>query len=118
MHLRSRTALSRASGIIAILLQFNAKTHTADPACAKNTVERCAAQRTPGPIGAPPSHWLVQSGLANVENIAAIAGVDVVHVGCNHLLSDMGKPGAFGDPEIVDAIERVIAVCALYGTMP
>jgi len=60
----------------------------------------------------------VQSGLANVENIAAIAGVDVVHVGCNHLLSDMGKPGAFGDPEIVDAIERVIAVCALYGTMP
>jgi len=56
-----------------------------------------------------------REGLANVEEIAAIAGVDVVHVGCNDLLSDMGKPGAFGDPEIVDAIEHVIAVAGAHG---
>jgi 2-keto-3-deoxy-L-rhamnonate aldolase RhmA len=34
-------------------------------------------------------------GLGNVDEIAAVEGVDVLHVGCNDLLTDMGKPGAF-----------------------
>ena len=54
-------------------------------------------------------------GLANVDEIAAVEGVDVLHVGCNDLLTDMGKPGAFGDPEIVVAIERVIAAAKAHG---
>src|SRR5215510_10314097 len=54
-------------------------------------------------------------GLANVEEIAAVDGVDVLHVGCNDLLAAMGKPGAFGDPIIVAAIERVIAACKAKG---
>jgi len=54
-------------------------------------------------------------GLANLEDIAAVDGVDVIHVGCNDLLVNMGKPGAFGDPEIVAAIERVIAVAEAHG---
>jgi 2-keto-3-deoxy-L-rhamnonate aldolase RhmA len=54
-------------------------------------------------------------GLANVEAIAAVDGIDVLHVGCNDLLTAMGKPGAFGDPEIVAAVERVIAVAAQNG---
>jgi len=54
-------------------------------------------------------------GLANIEEIAAVAGVDVLHVGCNDLLAAMGKPGAFGDPEVVAAVERVIAVAAAQG---
>jgi staphyloferrin B biosynthesis citrate synthase len=54
-------------------------------------------------------------GLANVEEIAAVDGVDVLHVGCNDLLAAMGKPGAFGDPMIVAAIERVIAACKAKG---
>ena len=48
-------------------------------------------------------------GLANVEAIAAVDGVDVVHVGCNDLLTAMGLPGKFGCPEIMAAMERVIA---------
>jgi staphyloferrin B biosynthesis citrate synthase len=56
-----------------------------------------------------------REGLANVEAIAAIEGVDVLHVGCNDLLADMGKPGAFGDPEIVAAVEQVIAVAHAHG---
>jgi 2-keto-3-deoxy-L-rhamnonate aldolase RhmA len=56
-----------------------------------------------------------REGLANVEQIAAVEGVDVLHVGCNDLLTAMGKPGAFGDPEIVAAVERVIAVCKANG---
>jgi 2-keto-3-deoxy-L-rhamnonate aldolase RhmA len=56
-----------------------------------------------------------REGLANVEGIAAVDGVDVIHVGCNDLLTAMGKPGRFGDPEIVAAVERVIAACARSG---
>ena len=56
-----------------------------------------------------------RAGLANLEEIAAVDGVDVIHVGCNDLLFDMGKPGAFGDPEIVDAIDRVIAAAKANG---
>jgi staphyloferrin B biosynthesis citrate synthase len=54
-------------------------------------------------------------GLANVDEIAAVDGVDVLHVGCNDLLTAMGKPGAFGDSAIVAAIERVIAACRAQG---
>ena len=56
-----------------------------------------------------------REGLANFEEIAAVDGVDVLHVGCNDLLAAMGKPGAFGDPEVVAAVERVIAVAQANG---
>jgi staphyloferrin B biosynthesis citrate synthase len=55
------------------------------------------------------------AGVKNMEAIAAVEGVDVVHFGCNDLLVDMGKPGAFGDPEIVATLERGIAVCRAHG---
>lgn len=54
-------------------------------------------------------------GLANVEAIAAVDGVDVIHVGCNDLLTAMGLPGKFGCPEIVAAIERIIAAAKKHG---
>lgn len=47
-------------------------------------------------------------GLNNVEEIAAVPGVDVLHVGSNDLLANMGKPGKFDDPAIVAAQDRVI----------
>lgn len=56
-----------------------------------------------------------REGLDNVEAIAAVDGVDVVHVGSNDLLLDMGMPGQFGSPEHVAAIDRVIAACAAHG---
>ena len=54
-------------------------------------------------------------GLENVEEIAAVPGVDVVHVGTNDLLVNMGKAGRFDDAEIVAAQERVNAACAAHG---
>ena len=54
-------------------------------------------------------------GLENVEEIAAVPGVDVVHVGCNDLLTALGKPGAFGDPVMMAAVRRVIAACKTNG---
>ena len=56
-----------------------------------------------------------REGLANVEEIAAVDGVDVVHVGSNDLLTSMGKPGRFGDPEIVEAVEKVIRAAKAHG---
>jgi staphyloferrin B biosynthesis citrate synthase len=54
-------------------------------------------------------------GLANVEEIAAVDGVDVLHVGCNDLLADMGKPGTFGSPEMIAAVEKVMAAAKANG---
>ena len=54
-------------------------------------------------------------GLDNVEAIAAVKGVDVIHVGSNDLLVNMGKPGQFDDPEIVAAQERAIAAAKAHG---
>lgn len=56
-----------------------------------------------------------REGLENVEAIAAVDGVDVVHIGSNDLLVDMGKPGQFGDPEHIAAVDRIIAACAASG---
>jgi 2-keto-3-deoxy-L-rhamnonate aldolase RhmA len=56
-----------------------------------------------------------REGLKNIEEIAAVDGIDVLHIGCNDLLVDMGKPGAFGDPEVVSAVERIISVTVANG---
>ena len=57
-------------------------------------------------------------GVRNVEEIARVDGVDVIHIGANDLLTSMGKPGAFGDPEGAAAIARVISVAAANGRIP
>jgi 2-keto-3-deoxy-L-rhamnonate aldolase RhmA len=54
-------------------------------------------------------------GLANVEEIAAVVGVDVLLVGLTDLLTSMGKPGALGDPEAMAAVERIAAACKASG---
>jgi 2-keto-3-deoxy-L-rhamnonate aldolase RhmA len=54
-------------------------------------------------------------GLENVEAIAAVDGVDVLHLGSNDLLANMGKPGKFDDPVLVAAQQRLIAACRKHG---
>jgi len=57
-------------------------------------------------------------GVRNVEEIAKVEGVDVIHIGANDLLTAMGKPGAFGDPEGAKVIDHVISVAAASGKIP
>jgi staphyloferrin B biosynthesis citrate synthase len=54
-------------------------------------------------------------GMENIDAIAAVKGVDVLHIGSNDLLANMGKPGKFDDPALVEAQERVIAACRKHG---
>src|SRR5882672_4070559 len=54
-------------------------------------------------------------GLENVEAIAAVPGIDVLHLGTNDLLAAMGKPGKFDDPAIVAAQERLIKAARANG---
>ena len=56
-----------------------------------------------------------KEGLENVEAIAAVDGVDVVHVGSNDLLTALGRPGTFGSPEHIAAVDRVIAAARAHG---
>lgn len=55
-------------------------------------------------------------GLSQVEAIAGVEGVDVLHIGCNDMLVNMGLPGAFGSPEIMAAIDKVIEACRANAT--
>ena len=59
-----------------------------------------------------------REGLDNVEEIAAVEGIDVIHVGSNDLLTGLGMPGAFGSPEHIAALDRVIAAAKAHGKIP
>ena len=56
-----------------------------------------------------------KEGLDNIEAIAAVDGVDVIHIGTNDLLNALGKPGQFDDPILVSALDRAIAAAAKHG---
>jgi len=57
-------------------------------------------------------------GLKNLEEIAAVDGIDVIHVGSSDLLTAIGKPGAYGCPEHIAALDRVLAVSKAHGKIP
>ena len=56
-----------------------------------------------------------QEALENLEAISRIDGIDVLHVGSNDLLLDMGKPGQFDAPDLIAAQNRVIELAAANG---
>jgi 4-hydroxy-2-oxoheptanedioate aldolase len=50
------------------------------------------------------------AAVENIEAIAAVDGVDVLNIGTSDLSQSMGKPGAKDDPELIQMLERVLAV--------
>lgn len=54
-------------------------------------------------------------GLANIEEICATPGIDVIHMGTNDFAASIGKAGKFDDPEVVAAQARVIEVARKHG---
>jgi 2-keto-3-deoxy-L-rhamnonate aldolase RhmA len=54
-------------------------------------------------------------GLENVEQIAALEGIDVLWIGHFDLTNSMGIPTQFSHPDYLRAVERVVAACARFG---
>lgn len=54
-------------------------------------------------------------GVRNVEAIAKVTGVDVLHVGTNDLAVNMGKPGLLDDPQVTEALDHVIRTARANG---
>jgi 2-keto-3-deoxy-L-rhamnonate aldolase RhmA len=54
-------------------------------------------------------------GLRNTEAIAAVKGVDVVHLGTNDLLVGLGLGGQFDHPAAAEAQDRIIAAAKANG---
>jgi len=49
------------------------------------------------------------------EEIAAVEGVDLIMIGTNDFLADIGLPGQFESPRVTEAYARTIAACRRYG---
>src|SRR5207244_7144451 len=55
------------------------------------------------------------AGLDNLDEIAAVDGIDCLWVGHNDLAIQMGIPGQFTSPRFVDAVKRVADVAERRG---
>jgi 2-keto-3-deoxy-L-rhamnonate aldolase RhmA len=49
-------------------------------------------------------------GLKNIETIGAVPGIDGLYLGMGDMLISMGKAGQSDDPEIFEALHRLVAV--------
>jgi 2-keto-3-deoxy-L-rhamnonate aldolase RhmA len=56
-----------------------------------------------------------RAALDNIEDIAAVPGVDVIHIGTNDLSTDLGHPGELTHPDVLAAIARVAKACKANG---
>ena len=55
------------------------------------------------------------AGLAEVEAIAAVPGVDALWLGHFDLTNFMGIPGAFRHPQYLAAVRRIVNACTAHG---
>jgi 2-keto-3-deoxy-L-rhamnonate aldolase RhmA len=55
------------------------------------------------------------ASLEATEEIVAIEGIDMVMIGSNDLLADLGLAGQYDHPMLSQAYERVIAACRRRG---
>jgi 2-keto-3-deoxy-L-rhamnonate aldolase RhmA len=64
-------------------------------------------------------HVLLESakGIEAAEEIAAVDGVDALHVGVNDLSVDLGQVGTPGHPAVIDACRRVIEAARRRGKL-
>ncbi len=56
--------------------------------------------------------------IANADAIAAVPGIDVLLIGTNDLMTEMGIPGQLEHPDVVKAHATNIAACRKHGKWP
>ena len=57
-------------------------------------------------------------GIENVEEIAAVEGIDCLWIGHFDLTLSMGIPAQFGHPDFLKAVDRMLNACAKHGKAP
>jgi 2-keto-3-deoxy-L-rhamnonate aldolase RhmA len=55
------------------------------------------------------------AALAAMEAIVAVPGVDMVMIGTNDLLADLGLPGQYDHPKVEEAYSKTIKACRAQG---
>ena len=55
------------------------------------------------------------AALAAIEDIVGVAGVDMVLIGTNDFLADLGRPDEYDHPKVRELYERAIAACKKHG---
>ena len=55
------------------------------------------------------------AALQSIEEIVEVEGVDLVLIGTNDLLADLGRPGEYDHPKVRETYERTIAACRKHG---
>jgi len=55
------------------------------------------------------------ASLEVTEEIVAVEGIDMVLIGSNDLLADLGLAGQYDHPRLAEAYERTIAACRRHG---
>jgi 2-keto-3-deoxy-L-rhamnonate aldolase RhmA len=55
------------------------------------------------------------AALEAIEKIVSVDGVDMVLIGTNDFLADLGHPGEYDHPKVHEAYERTIAACRKFG---
>ena len=58
------------------------------------------------------------SGLHNVEEIAAVPGIDALWIGLYDLTNSLGIPGQMNHPDVLAATDRVFAACRAHNKIP
>jgi 2-keto-3-deoxy-L-rhamnonate aldolase RhmA len=64
-------------------------------------------------------HILLETaaGIANADAIAAVDGVDILHVGLNDLSVDLGHTGGLRHPDVLAACKQVASAAARHGKL-
>ena len=55
------------------------------------------------------------AALAAMDEIVAVEGVDMILIGTNDMLADMGLPGQYDHPRVHEAYEKTISACKKHG---
>jgi 2-dehydro-3-deoxyglucarate aldolase/4-hydroxy-2-oxoheptanedioate aldolase len=58
------------------------------------------------------------SGLRNVEEIAAVPGIDALWIGLYDLTNSLGIPGQMNHPDVLTATDRVFSACQAHNKTP
>ena len=57
------------------------------------------------------------AGIANVDAIASIDGVDMVAIGANDLTAELGAPGTYDHPAVREAVASAAEACHRHGKL-